>query len=135
MSVQKYSEQEIEEVLGQIKELVSHNKFIISTGENRVKNDEFADEFNLDKEKRKQLILKIEVRDFCACVQSPNVFKNHDDYFIFGPCFLLTDVFGDERQVQVYAKFVLATSKTTGLKTIVVSFHEAERPMSYFFKK
>ena len=52
MSVQKYSEQEIEEVLGQIKELVSQNKFIISTGENRVKNDEFADEFNLDKEKR-----------------------------------------------------------------------------------
>ena len=48
MSVQKYSEQEIEEVLGQIKELVSQNKFIISTGENRVKNDEFADEFNLD---------------------------------------------------------------------------------------
>ena len=135
MSVQKYSEQEIEEVLGQIKELVSQNKFIISTGENRVKNDEFADEFNLDKEKRKQLILKIEVRDFCDCVQSPNVYKNHDDYFIFGPCFLLTDVFGDERQVRVYAKFVLATSKTTGLKTIVVSFHEAERPMSYYFKK
>ena len=121
--------------MGQIKELVSQNKFIISTGENRVKNDEFADEFNLDKEKRKQLILKIEVRDFCDCVQSPNVYKNHDDYFIFGPCFLLTDVFGDERQVQVYAKFVLATSKTTGLKTIVVSFHEAERPMSYYFKK
>ncbi|ASW50163.2 TPA: hypothetical protein U1340_001279 [Streptococcus suis] len=135
MSVQKYSEQEIEEVLRQIKELVSLNKFIISTGENRVKNDEFADEFNLDKEKRKQLILKIEVRDFCDCVQSPNVYQNHDDYFIFGPCFLLTDVFGDERQVQVYAKFVLATSKTTGLKTIVVSFHEAERPMSYYFKK
>ncbi|CYU22418.1 Uncharacterised protein [Streptococcus suis] len=59
MSVQKYSEQEIEEVLRQIKELVSLNKFIISTSENRVKNDEFADEFNLDKEKRKQLILKI----------------------------------------------------------------------------
>lgn len=135
MSVQKYSEQEIEEVLGQIKELVSQNKFIISTGENRVKNDEFADEFNLDKEKRRQLMLKIEVRDFCDCVQSPNVYKNHDDYFIFGPYFLLTDVFGDERQVQVYAKFVLATSKTTGLKTIVVSFHEAERPMSYYFKK
>ena len=135
MSVQKYSEQEIEEVLGQIKELVSQNKFIISTGENRVKNDEFADEFNLDKEKRKQLMLKIEVRDFCDCVQSPNVYKNHDDYFIFGPYFLLTDVFGDERQVQVYAKFVLATSKTTGLKKIVVSFHEAERPMSYYFKK
>ena len=135
MSVQKYSEQEIEEVLGQIKELVSQNKFIISTGENRVKNDEFADEFNLDKEKRNQLMLKIEVRDFCDCVQSPNVYKNHDDYFIFGPYFLLTDVFGDERQVQVYAKFVLATSKTTGLKTIVVSFHEAERPMSYYFKK
>lgn len=121
--------------MGQIKELVSQNKFIISTGENRVKNDEFADEFNLDKEKRKQLMLKIEVRDFCDCVQSPNVYKNHDDYFIFGPYFLLTDVFGDERQVQVYAKFVLATSKTTGLKTIVVSFHEAERPMSYYFKK
>ena len=56
MSVQKYSEQEIEEVLGQIKELVSQNKFIISTGENRVKNDEFADEFNLDKDKLNNII-------------------------------------------------------------------------------
>ncbi|HFI0666912.1 TPA: hypothetical protein ACGO4I_000328 [Streptococcus suis] len=135
MSVQKYSEQEIEEVLGQIKELISQDKFIISTGENRLKNDKFADEFNLDREKRKQLILKIGIYDFCDCVQSPNVYQNHDDYFIFGPCFKLNDVFGDERQVQVYAKFVLATSKTTGLKTIVVSFHEAERPMSYYFEK
>lgn len=135
MSVQDYSEQEIEEVLEQIKGLVSQNRFIISTGENRLKNDEFADEFNLDKEKRKDLILKIEVADFCDCIQSPIAYKNHDDYFIFGPIFTLEDFLGEERQVQVYAKFVLATSRSSGLKTIVVSFHEAERPMSYYFHK
>lgn len=132
--MQEYSEQEIEDILGQIKLLISEGRFIISTGENRRKNDEFADEFNLDITKRKELILRIEVKDFCDCVQSPNVYKNHDDYFIFGPRFTLADFLGDEREVQVYAKFVLATSRTSGLKTIVVSFHEAERPLSYYFQ-
>ena len=134
MSVQEYSKQEIEDVLEQIKLLISTDRFVISTGENRRKNDEFADEFNLDIRKRKNLILKIKVHDFCDCVQSPNVYKNHDDYFIFGPRFTLEDFLGDEREVQVCAKFVLATSRTSGLKTIVVSFHEAERPLSYYFQ-
>ncbi|MFM1615255.1 hypothetical protein AB6P00_04800 [Streptococcus mutans] len=133
MSAQEYSEQEIKDVLNQIKFLVSKNRFIISTGKNRQKNDEFADEFNLDTSKRKKLILKIEVHDFCDCVQSPNPYRNHDDYFIFGPQFTLEDFLGDKRSVQVYAKFVLAASQTSGLKTIVVSFHEAERPLSYYF--
>ncbi|EMB62835.1 hypothetical protein [Streptococcus mutans] len=132
--MQEYSEQEIADILGQIKLLVSQDRFIISTGENRQKNDEFADEFNLDIGKRKDLILKIEVHDFCDCVQSPNVYRNHDDYFIFGPQLILKDFLGDERDVQVYAKFVLTTSQTSGLKTIVVSFHEAEKPLSYYFR-
>lgn len=48
--------------------------------------------------------------------------------------FTLKDFLGDEKEVQIYAKFVLATSQTSGLKTIVVSFHEAERPLSYYFQ-
>lgn len=132
---QTYSVSEIEDILSQIKKLVQTDRFTISTGENRVKNDDFANEFNLSRADRKELILQIQVRDFCDCVQSPNVYQNHDDYFIFGPQFNLVDFLGDERTVQVYAKFVIATSKTSGLKTIVVSFHEAERPLSYYFER
>ena len=53
------------------------------------------------------------------------------DYYIFGKDINLLERFGDkERTVSLYIKF----NKISDQYLFVISFHEQEHPLSYYFK-
>ena len=106
-----YSKLEIEDLLEEIKRLIQSKSYMISTGENREKNEEFMIEFNLDDEKICELLMQIEYSDFCECLHPYDVLRNHEDYYLFAPEFTLTDLFGDVLQVIVYVKIIIKNDK------------------------
>lgn len=82
-----YSKLEIEDLLEEIKSLIQSKSYMISTGENREKNEEFIFEFDLNDEKICELLMQIEYSDFCKCLHPYDISRNHEDYYLFAPEF------------------------------------------------
>ncbi|RSI06634.1 hypothetical protein [Streptococcus sanguinis] len=134
--MKSFSEDEINELLKEMRELVLRDSFIISSGKERKANDSFMFEYNLNKEEVGTLLLKIRYKDFCECLQRNDITQNHKDYFLFAPVYKLKDLFGDECDVTVYVKFIIEDDANHRALLAVISFHEPDpnKPLSYYFQ-
>lgn len=130
-STQKYvnfTKEEIEEYIKQVKQLVQKNKFKISDV-NREKNINFINKYNLSLKKRKEMILKLDVLDFCYAVDD---YKSKDMLYIFSKEYEL-DNWGTYEKVNVYIKIDI--KKISSMEyAIIISFHEREKNIKFLFK-
>ena len=99
---QNYTREEVQVILNKIKDCINDNQYIISQNQNRAENVQFINEYRLDEKKRKEILLSIEVDDFCHSLNNTNPGYEHEVLYVFCPQRNLFDIFGEEEFVDIY---------------------------------
>ena len=130
---QKYTRDEIEIIVRKIKSCVENNRYIISQNENRQENIQFIQEYNLNSSKQKEILLSIEINEFCHSLNNLNPGFEHEILYVFCPQRTLFDALGAEETVDIYTKFNII-EYGENKRVIAVSFHKRNKPIDYCFR-
>ena len=131
---QNYTREEVEVILNKIKNCINDNQYIISQNQNRSENVQFINEYRLDEKKRKEILLSIEVDDFCHSLNNTNPGYEHEVLYVFCPQRNLFDIFGEEEFVDIYTKFNIIEYKIDKKRVVTISFHKRNKPIAYLFR-
>lgn len=124
-------ESEINDYLGEAKKLILDGKFRIALNSNRLTNLSLFDEYLLNEESVKSILLNLTVYDFCEKVQNKHANFNHEWLYIFGKEINLMKRFEEKSEmIPLYIKF----NKIEDKFLIVVSFHKQKYPLVYYFQ-
>lgn len=97
----------------------------------RPKNREFLTEYVITEEEELDIIKRLTPMDFSNAVSNDHRGRESETLYIFGKEISLLERFGNqERTVSLYIKF----NKISDRYLFVISFHEQEHPLSYYFK-
>ncbi|MEI3193068.1 MAG: hypothetical protein V8S22_03390 [Lachnospiraceae bacterium] len=97
----------------------------------RHKNRELLTDYVISEEMELDIIKSLTPMDFSTAVPNDHKGMEHEILYIFGKDIDLLERFGDkERTVSLYIKF----NKISDQYLFVISFHEQEHPLSYYFK-
>jgi hypothetical protein len=108
---------------------VKQDRFqILENAETRKDNVEFMDAYGLNYESVKEVLLKLEVSDFCYGLKSVNLGNVGEVLYVFCPQVGLV-AYGVSMTIGVYTKL----SIEGGDWVVVVSFHERNKPITYLF--
>ena len=131
---QNYTREEVQVILNKIKDCINDNQYIISQNQNRAENVQFITEYRLDEKKRKEILLSIEVDDFCHSLNNTNPGYEHEALYVFCPQRNLFDIFGEEEFVDIYTKFNIIEYKIDKKRVVTISFHKRNKPIAYLFR-
>lgn len=124
-------ESEINDYLGEAKKLILDGKFRIALNSNRLTNLSLFDEYLINEESVKSILLNLTVYDFCEKVQNKHANFNHEWLYVFGKEIDLIKRFEKKSEmVPLYIKF----NKIEDKFLIVVSFHKQKYPLVYYFQ-
>lgn len=124
-------ESEINDYLGEAKKLILDGKFRIALNSNRLTNLSLFDEYLINEESVKSILLNLTVYDFCGKVQNKHANFNHEWLYVFGKEIDLIKRFEEKSEmVPLYIKF----NKIEDKFLIVVSFHKQKYPLVYYFQ-
>lgn len=124
-------ESEINDYLGEAKKLILDGKFRIALNSNRLTNLSLFDEYLINEESVKSILLNLTVYDFCEKVQNKHANFNHEWLYVFGKEIDLIKRFEEKSEmVSLYIKF----NKIEDKFLIVVSFHKQKYPLVYYFQ-
>lgn len=124
-------ESEINDYLGEAKKLILDGKFRIALNSNRLTNLSLFDEYLINEESVKSILLNLTVYDFCEKVQNKHANFNHEWLYVFGKEIDLIKRFEEKSEmVLLYIKF----NKIEDKFLIVVSFHKQKYPPVYYFQ-
>lgn len=122
------TETELEEVLKKFKDLVEKNRYTISSGENREKNDDFIIN-NFLTRKIKRMLLELTTKD---CIGVENHYKdNKKIVYKFIKEYNIS--IKENNNLKAYIKFMICLVRCQE-HVIVISFHEAIKEEKYLFK-
>ena len=122
------TKESINQYLKDIKKLITEQKYVIDA---RDKNDEIYDEYLLSKEKSEQILLSLTADDFSEIVRYKNKKGEYVPHYVFGKEVIMTPRYRmRDEKVSLYIKF----NKRDDMFVVVVSFHEEEYPIIYYFK-
>lgn len=130
---QNHSREQIAAILAMIQDCVREGRFIISKNENRQENIDFINEYNLSSRRQKEILLKIELGDFCHSLQNIKIGFKHEMLYVFCPQVMLFKVDDIEELVDIYTKFNLIDSDSRK-RVVVISFHKRNKPIDYLFR-
>ena len=131
---QNYTKQEIKQILDVIKECVKSDRYVISMNSNRIENIGFINEYGIYPNKRKKILMQIEVEDFCHSLNNIRKGYENEILYVFVPKVNLYNAVGVNETVYIYMKFNVIDT-VNEKRTVVVSFHKLNRPIKYLFKK
>lgn len=119
---------EIEKYLIDVKQAIKEKRYQVSA---RDKNEQLFVKYNITEQLREEILLDLQIDDFCEAVHNEHPKFSHETLYVFGKdVYLLPRFGGKERTVSLYIKF----NKLEKLYCIVISFHEQEYPLKYAFK-
>lgn len=122
---------EIADYLSRAKKLIVQNKFCIALNSNRMTNLSLFDEYLIDEERIKIILLDLTEDDFCEKVQNKHVQFQHEWLYIFGKAISLMKRYEEKSEVVLlYIKFNMIENKFV----IVISFHKQKYPLVYYFR-
>ena len=122
---------EIVDYLSRAKKLIVQNKFCIALNSNRMTNLSLFDEYLIDEERIKIILLDLTEDDFCEKVQNKHVQFQHEWLYIFGKEISLMKRYEEKSEVvPLYIKFNMIEDKFV----IVISFHKQKYPLVYYFR-
>lgn len=125
-----FTREEVSETLKKIQYCVNEDNYILSQNDNRSENTEFIVEYNLTAAKIKNIILNIEIDDFCYGLHNEHAGFEHEILYVFCPQVELA--YGETVEViDIYSKFNIIDGK----RVVVISFHRRNYPINYLFAK
>ena len=120
------TKQEIGGFLERFKTLVKNKKFIIPQNDKRMNNRRFIQKYHLKLKKQIEMLLEIQVTDFCYSVDNDK--DSNERLYIFFFFFDL-DNWGILEKVSVYIKIVIKPEDYT----VIISFHEPQKSIKKLF--
>lgn len=122
---------EIADYLSRAKKLIVQNKFCIALNSNRMTNLSLFDEYLIDEERIKIILLDLTEDDFCEKVQNKHVQFQYEWLYIFGKEISLMKRYEEKSEVvPLYIKFNMIENKFV----IVISFYKQKYPLVYYFR-
>lgn len=107
-------------------------KFRIALNSNRLTNLSLFDEYLINEEGVKSILLNLTVYDFCEKVRNKHTKFDYEWLYIFGKEIHLIRRFEEKSEmVPLYIKF----NKIEDKFLIVISFHKQKYPLIYYFRK
>ena len=129
---QNYTREQIDLIIKKIKDCVNNNKYTISMNENRQKNIDFINEYNIRSNKQKSILLQIKTDEFCHSLQNTKPGFEYEILYVFVPQVQLFNADCEEKTVDVYTKFNIIDLASDS-RTVVISFHKPNKPIDYTF--
>lgn len=123
-----FQKSDIEKYLQGVRNAVEAGKYQISP---RPKNRELLTDYIISEREELDIIKALTPMDFSNAVPNDHKGREYETLYIFGKNVNLLERFGNqERTVSLYIKF----NKISDRYLFVISFHEQEHPLSYYFK-
>lgn len=117
--------------LAEVKEAIRNNKYRIERNSNRQDNINLFLDYIIDEAKAKEILLGLAVNDFSEVLQNEHIGYEHEKLYVFGKDVILLERIGSiSKTVSLYIKF----NKMNNCYVIVVSLHEQQYPIKYYFK-
>lgn len=108
-----------------------HKNFRISRNENRLENDTFIRDYNLNQDRQAKMIKELVYKDLSRIDSDIN--NEEETVYVFGKKYKLFHIERGEEEVETYIKFVFKERRNAEMM-VIVSFHEANKPIEYYFK-
>lgn len=121
-----HTKKEIEEYLYKVKKSIKIGKFVICTTEKNEKNRKFIEKYKLDSNKQKQMLIELQINDFCYSANNYNY--PQERLYIFCREYELNN-WGIIEKVKVYIKIAVKQEDFV----VVVSFHNPEKNIKKLF--
>ncbi len=131
--IKDYTIEQVEAILEIIHDCVKRNRYTISKNENRQENIDFIYSYNLTSAKQKDILLRIEPKDFCHSLQNTKIGFEHEILYVFCPQIMLFNFDGVEELIDIYTKFNIIEYDSTK-RVVAISFHKKNKPMDYVFR-
>ena len=126
------TKEEVKQILEKVKACVNNDKFRISLNPNRIENQSFINDYRLTTKQQKRMILELDIYDFSK-IDIDRKNKIQILYF-FGREYELNHKDRGLENVETYIKFTLVERNTKEM-ILFISFHKANYPINYRFKK
>lgn len=128
-----FTPEQIKEYLGKLRKLVIEGKYTISQNHKRTENINFIEDYKINSDKEREILLSIEYDDFCYAVDNKNPKFAHEILYVFNKEYEL-DNWGKLESVDIYIKTNLTQTRRDDDIMIIVSFHKRNKPISYLFR-
>ena len=123
-----FDKKDIELYLHGVWDAIDAGKYQIAP---RPKNRELLTDYLISEMDAIEIIKRLTPMAFSTAVPNDHKGKEYEILYIFGKDIDLLERFGDEeRTVSLYIKF----NKISDQYLFIISFHEQEHPLSYYFK-
>ena len=126
------TKEEVIKILEKVKACVHKGLYRISLNPNRIENETFIDEYRLTTEKQRNMILALDVYDFSKIDIDRN--NNIEILYFFGKEYELNHRDRGIENIEAYIKFSIK-QRTNNDFILFISFHKANYPIQYYFKK
>jgi hypothetical protein len=80
-----YSIEQISDILTLLKDCILEDRYYISKNNNRAENNAFIQKYNLSHSKQKDILLRIQTKDFCYTLNNINIGYEHEILYVFLP--------------------------------------------------
>ena len=120
------TKQEIGGFLEKFKTLVKNRKFIITQNDKRMDNRQFIQKYHLNHKKQMQMLLEIQINDFCYSVDNDK--NSNERLYVFLKEYDL-DNWGALKKLEIYIKIVIKSEDYT----VIISFHEPQKSIKKLF--
>ncbi|MCG8515594.1 MAG: hypothetical protein MI740_15750, partial [Halanaerobiales bacterium] len=128
-----FTSKDIDEYLNKIRKCVRENKYSISLNENRNENMEFIEDYRIDTQKEKEILLSLTHKNFCYAVDNNNPKFPNEKLYVFCKRFQLEN-WGLIESVNIYIKTNKLETKNGDDFVVVISMHKLKKPMKFLFK-
>jgi hypothetical protein len=128
-----FTEKQIKDYLVEFKKVVLSGKYTISINDHRTENKAFTEDYNIDSNKEKEILLSLEYLDFCYVVDNIKPEYAHEKLYVFCVSRELAN-FGQLETVEIYIKTNLMKTRKGNDFVVVISFHKLNKKISYLFK-
>lgn len=133
--IKKYLNFRPEAIKGYLEDLrkdVQKNNYSIALNENRQENVNFIEDYKIDTNKEKDILLSLTYKDFCYAVDNRKEEYSYEILYVFCKQREL-DYWGTLETVDIYIKTNMTeTSRSSYL--FIVSFHKRNKPITFLFK-
>lgn len=133
MLIKDYTEDQIKGLIKIIKDCVCDGRYTISLDDNKIENLQFIEEYNINENKRIDILYNIEYTDFCYGLKNmkDGILKN--DLYVFCPKRQLYNIQGKKELIDIYLKFSIIHNECEEYK-VIVSLHKRNKPITYIFR-
>ena len=128
-----HKKSELQKVLSTLRQCINNGNYTVKTEGPRQINRNFIDNYNLNDAKIKDILLNINVDEFCYTTISRDAYHAGNILYVFQPIVKLYNPDDVAERIQMYVKFDIVNKKKDK-QSIIISFHEAQWPERYCFR-